>query len=137
MALSFDTRKEKQLAIEYLTKLNIKAPSIEQLVANFQAATRQKVVVSKVLATDAEIMIFDEPTRGIDVGGEAGDVQPHPTAGERRLKSVILVSSEMEEVIGLSDRIAVLLRRQADGQSLKRGEFDQERILSLASGLAL
>jgi ABC-type sugar transport system ATPase subunit len=130
-----DTRKEKQLALEYLTKLSTKAPSIEQLVANLSGGNQQKVVVSKVLATDAEIMIFDEPTRGIDVGAKQemyGLIRQLVNEG----KSVILVSSEMEEVIGLSDRIVVLCEGRQMG-ILERGEFDQERILTLASGLTL
>ena len=130
-----DTGKEKRLAQEYLTKLNTKAPSIEQLVANLSGGNQQKVVVSKVLATDAEIMIFDEPTRGIDVGAKQEMyVLIRQLVNEG--KSVILVSSEMEEVIGLSDRIVVLCEGRQMG-ILEQGEFDQERILTLASGLTL
>ena len=130
-----DTKKEKQLALEYLTKLNTKAPSIEQLVVNLSGGNQQKVVVSKVLATDAEIMIFDEPTRGIDVGAKQEMyILIRQLVNEG--KSVIFVSSEMEEVIGLSDRIVVLCEGRQMG-ILERGEFDQERILTLASGLTL
>ncbi len=130
-----DTKKENELALEYTAKLKTKTPSIEQLVANLSGGNQQKVVVSKVLATDAEIMIFDEPTRGIDVGAKQEMYELIRQMVDEG-KSVIIVSSEMEEVIGLSDRIVVLCEgRQM--RILERAEFDQERILTLASGLAV
>jgi len=127
-----DTKKERDLALEYKSKLKTKAPGIEQTVSNLSGGNQQKVVVSKVLATDAEIMIFDEPTRGIDVGAKQemyNLIRKLVSEG----KSVLLVSSEMEEVLGLSDRIAVLCEGRMMG-ILEREEFDQERILTLASG---
>ena len=130
-----DTRKEAALAAEYAGKLSTKTPTLDQLVLNLSGGNQQKVVISKALATDPEIMIFDEPTRGIDVGAkqEMYDMI-------RRLvnegKSVILVSSEMEEVMGLSDRILVLHEGRQMG-ILEREEFDQERILTLASGFEI
>jgi ribose transport system ATP-binding protein len=65
-----DERKERALALEYSSKLKTKTPSVEQIVSNLSGGNQQKVVISKVLATDADIMIFDEPTRGIDVGAK-------------------------------------------------------------------
>jgi len=127
-----DTKKERELALEYKDKLKTKAPGIEQVVSNLSGGNQQKVVVSKVLATDAEIMIFDEPTRGIDVGAKQEMYNLIRKLVDEG-KSVILVSSEMEEVMGLSDRIAVLCEGKMMG-ILEREEFDQERILTLASG---
>jgi ribose transport system ATP-binding protein len=130
-----DTKKEREVALEYAARLKTKAPSIEQITANLSGGNQQKVVVSKVLATDAEIMIFDEPTRGIDVGAKQemyNLIRQMVDEG----KSVIMVSSEMGEVIGLSDRIAVLSEGRLMG-ILDRDEFDQEHILTLASGLAV
>lgn len=130
-----DVKKEKDLAVEYASKLKTKTPSIEQVVANLSGGNQQKVVVSKVLATDAEIMIFDEPTRGIDVGAKQEMYNLiRQLANEG--KSVILVSSEMEEVMGLSDRVVVLCEGRLMG-ILERGEFNQEHILTLASGLKI
>lgn len=129
-----DRKKERKLALEYAAKLKTKAPSIEQIVANLSGGNQQKVVVSKVLATDAEIMIFDEPTRGIDVGAKQEMYNLIRQLVDQG-KSVILVSSEMEEVIGLSDRIAVLCEGRLMG-ILEREEFNQEHILTLASGLS-
>lgn len=131
--LVVDTQKEKDLALEYVNKLRTKTPGIEQLVANLSGGNQQKVVVAKVMATDAEIMIFDEPTRGIDVGAKQEMyllIRKMVDEG----KSVILISSEMAEVIGLSDRIVVLSEGRQMG-ILEREEFNQERILTLASGL--
>lgn len=130
-----DTKKEKELALEYAAKLKTKTPSIEQLVANLSGGNQQKVVVSKVLAMDAEIVIFDEPTRGIDVGAKQEMYELIRQMVDEG-KSVIMVSSEMEEVIGLSDRIIVLCEGRQMGV-LECTEFDQERILTLASGLAV
>ncbi|MBO4872998.1 MAG: sugar ABC transporter ATP-binding protein [Lachnospiraceae bacterium] len=125
-------RKEKTLVDEYLNKLTIKTPSRQQLVMNLSGGNQQKVIVSKVLATDADIMVFDEPTRGIDVGAKAEMYQLIRNLTEEG-HSVILVSSEMNEVIGLSDRIVVLCEGKQMG-ILERNEFDQEKIMALASG---
>jgi len=130
-----DTKKEGALAQDYLNMLRTKAPSIEQTVENLSGGNQQKVVVSKVLATDAEIMIFDEPTRGIDVGAKQemyNLIRRMVSEG----KSVIMISSEMGEIIGLSDRIVVLCEGKQMG-ILSREDFDQEKILSLASGLSI
>ncbi|HWQ78923.1 MAG TPA: sugar ABC transporter ATP-binding protein [Anaerovoracaceae bacterium] len=129
-----DQKKENELALEYTARLKTKTPSIEQLVANLSGGNQQKVVVSKVLAMDAEIMIFDEPTRGIDVGAKQ-EMYELIRRMVNEGKSVIMVSSEMEEVIGLSDRIVVLCEGRQMG-ILTCAEFDQERILTMASGLA-
>lgn len=129
-----DRKKERALAEEYTKKLQTKTPSIDQYVANLSGGNQQKVVVAKVLATDAEILIFDEPTRGIDVGAKQ-----EMYLLLRKLvdegKSVLLISSEMNEVLGLSDRVVVLYEGHQMG-ILERSEFDQERVLTLASGVA-
>jgi ABC-type sugar transport system ATPase subunit len=128
-----DEAKEKKLALEYSEKLRTKATGIDALVASLSGGNQQKVVVSKVLATDSEIIIFDEPTRGIDVGAKQEMyfvIRKLVDEG----KSVIMISSEMEEVIGLSDRIVVLYEGRQMG-TLEKSEFSQERILSLASGI--
>jgi len=128
-------KQETVLALEYITKLRTKTPGMEQLVANLSGGNQQKVVVAKVMATDAEIMIFDEPTRGIDVGAKQemySLIREMVDTG----KAVIMISSEMEEVMGLSDRIVVLCEGRQMG-TLEREEFNQEKILTLASGIAM
>ncbi len=128
-----DKKKEKELSKEYIGKLNIKTPSMNQLVANLSGGNQQKVVVAKVMATDAPIMIFDEPTRGIDVGAKQEMyylIRQLAEAGN----SIIMVSSEMAEIIGLSDHVVVLHEGEQMG-ILDREELTQERILTLASGI--
>ena len=128
-----DVKKERSLATEYAQKLRTKAPSVDQLVVNLSGGNQQKVVVAKVLATDADILIFDEPTRGIDVGAKQ-EMYALIREMVNEGRSVILISSEMVEVLGLSDRIVVLYEGRQMGV-LEREEFSQERVLSLASGV--
>lgn len=126
-------KKRPALARGICQKLHTKTPGVDQYVMNLSGGNQQKVVVAKVLATDAEILIFDEPTRGIDVGAKQemyNLIREMVDEG----KSVILISSEMGEVMGLSDRIVVLYEGQQMG-ILERGDFSQERILTLASGI--
>ena len=131
--LIVDEEKESRLALEYSDKLRIKTPSITQLVRNLSGGNQQKVVVSKVLATDPEIMIFDEPTRGIDIGAKQ-EMYNLIRSLVNEGKSVLFVSSEMEEVIGMSDRIAVLHEGRLM-KILEADDYNQEHILSLASGI--
>jgi ribose transport system ATP-binding protein len=133
LGIIVDTAKETKLALEYSDRLKSKATSIDALVASLSGGNQQKVVVAKVLATDAEVMILDEPTRGIDVGAKQ-EMYALIRKMTEEGKSVIMISSEMEEVIGLSDRIAVLYEGRQMG-ILDRSEFTQERILTLASGI--
>ena len=128
-----DKKKEKELAKKYIQLLGVKTPSMNQLVANLSGGNQQKVVVAKVLATDASIVIFDEPTRGIDVGAKQEMYELIREMAEQGA-SIIMVSSEMAEVIGLSDRVVVLHEGEQMG-ILERSELTQERILTLASGL--
>jgi ribose transport system ATP-binding protein len=132
--LIVDKEKERNLAEDYKDKLQIKTPSIDQLVQNLSGGNQQKVAVSKVLAIDPEIMIFDEPTRGIDVGAKQ-EMYNLIRSMVNEGKAVLLISSEMEEVIGLSDRIVVLHEGKLM-KILEPHEFDQEYILTLASGIS-
>ncbi len=114
------------------SELRIKAPSIEQLVKNLSGGNQQKVVLAKWLATRSEIFIFDEPTRGIDVGAKQ---EIYHLLNELSLtgKSIIMISSEMPELMGMADRILVMRDGAIQGQ-IEREEFSQEKIFKLASG---
>lgn len=129
-----NARKEKECTIELAEKLNIKAPNLEQQVSNLSGGNQQKVVVAKTLATDCEVMIFDEPTRGIDVGAKQEIYKLISNLAEEG-KAILLITSEMEELIGLSDRIVVLSEGRIQGEILK-DDFSQARILEMASGMA-
>ncbi|WP_066686577.1 sugar ABC transporter ATP-binding protein [Christensenella intestinihominis] len=129
-----DSKKDTAIAEEYVNKLQIKTPSINQLVKNLSGGNQQKVVLAKMLATQCDVIIFDEPTRGIDVGAkqEIYNLMRHLADDEE--KTVIMVSSEMPELIGMSDRILVMRGGRIVGE-LGRNEFSQELILEYASGL--
>jgi ribose transport system ATP-binding protein len=129
-----DRRREAKLVHDYRTSLRIKTPSVAQKVGNLSGGNQQKVVLAKWLAMDTDILIFDEPTRGIDVGArhEIYLIMNELAAAG---KTILMVSSDMEELLGMSDRLIVLSRGRYAG-SLTKPEFDQEKILAMASGVA-
>lgn len=102
-----DKKREKTLVIEILEKLNVKYASLDEKVLNLSGGNQQKVVIAKWLLSDASIFIFDEPTRGIDVGAkeEIYNILRNLT---KEGKSIIMISSEMEEIINISDRVMVM-----------------------------
>ena len=128
--LVLSKRKERNLAKREIDELSIKVFSPDQVVETLSGGNQQKVVLAKWLATEADILILDEPTRGIDVGTkqEIYQLMNDLTA---RGKSLILISSEMPELLGLSDRIIVLCEGRVAGE-LERDEFDQRKVLDLA-----
>ena len=111
--------------------LQIKAPSSDQLVKNLSGGNQQKVVLAKWLATQCKILIFDEPTRGIDVGAKQEIYRLMRQLTETGL-TIIMISSEMPELIGMSDRIIVMHEGYKTGE-IQKAEMTQERILDLAS----
>ena len=121
----------KAQAEEYVNKLNIKTPSILQKAGNLSGGNQQKVVLAKVLAGDSDIIIFDEPTRGIDVGARH-EIYLLMSELVKQGRSIIMISSDMEELLGMSDRIIVLREGKVSGE-LAREEFSQNQILELAS----
>lgn len=121
----------KKQADEYKDRLNIKAPSILQKAGNLSGGNQQKVVLAKVLAGDSEIIIFDEPTRGIDVGARH-EIYTLMNELVESGKSIIMISSDMEELLGMSDRILVLCEGRISGE-VQKEDFSQSHILELAS----
>lgn len=127
------TEKEKSISKDYFQKLRVKAPSIDSTVGNLSGGNQQKVAMAKSLATGAKIIIFDEPTRGIDVMAKReiyGLMRELSAQGI----SIIMISSEMDELLGMSDRLFVIREGKIVGE-LEREEFNQEKILVLASGV--
>lgn len=118
-------------AEEYKNKLNIKTPSLQQRVGNLSGGNQQKVVLAKVMAANTDILIFDEPTRGIDIGARH-EIYQLMCELVKEGKSIIMISSDMEELLGMSDRIVVLSEGRITGTVAKE-DFSQERVLSLAS----
>ncbi len=125
--------KELETANLYKTNLLIKTPSVNQLVRNLSGGNQQKVILGKWLAANSELIIFDEPTRGIDVGAKFEIYSLINNLVEQG-KSILLISSEMEELMGMSDRIIVLAEGKMTGE-LKKESFDQNAIMRLASAV--
>jgi ABC-type sugar transport system ATPase subunit len=122
-----------QLVDRYTKTLDIKMPTVKQVVSNLSGGNQQKVVVAKVLAAQNDILIFDEPTRGIDVGAKQ-EIYKLMNQLVEQGNSILMISSEMEELLGMSDRIVVLHEGRVSGQVMKH-EFSQETVLELASGI--
>ena len=126
-------RELDRLTNTYVDTLAIKTPSVKQEVRNLSGGNQQKVVVAKVLAAENEILIFDEPTRGIDVGAKQ-EIYKLMNSLVEQGKSILMISSEMEELLGMSDRIVVLHEGRVTGE-LQKDEFSQDKVLELASGI--
>lgn len=131
--LFLDQKKEEEMILEYKDALNIKTPSLGQLLKNLSGGNQQKVVIGKWLAGSVQILILDEPTQGIDVGTKHEIYQMMNQLTARGI-SIIMISSEMEEMLGMSDRIIVLHEGCAAGTLDNKNKFTQEKIMELASG---
>ena len=125
-----DKKKEKNLSDEYVSKLKVKTPSIEQLIMNLSGGNQQKVVIAKWMATHPKVLILDEPTRGIDVGAKK---EIHTLMSElaKQGVAIIMISSELPEVLGMADRIYVMHDGRIKGE-INRAEASQESIMKLA-----
>jgi ribose transport system ATP-binding protein len=124
--------KEDEAAKQACQSINIKTPSPEMKAANLSGGNQQKVVLAKWLALSPKVLILDEPTRGIDVGAKAEIYALMRTLADEGV-SIIAISSEMEEVLGISDRIAVMHEGKLTG-TLERAEFSEQAVMRLATG---
>jgi ribose transport system ATP-binding protein len=127
-----DRATEKRVADAEVARLRTKTPSIRQKVVNLSGGNQQKVVLAKWLAMSPKVLILDEPTRGIDVGAKA-EIYRHMAALAEQGIAIIMVSSDMEEIIGMSDRVVVMHERRIRGV-LARRELTQERIARFMTG---
>ena len=127
-----NSKKEREIAEKYQKNMAIKTPSLNQLVKNLSGGNQQKVILGRWLAADSELIIFDEPTRGIDVGAKYEIYKLMNDLVEKEGKAILMISSEMEELMGMSDRIIVLAEGDMTGE-LSKEEFSQERIMAFAS----
>ena len=128
-----DSKTEKANAEKYREEIQIKCPSVNQLVRNLSGGNQQKVILGKWLAADSQLIIFDEPTRGIDVGAKYEIYKLINDLVESG-RSVLMISSEMEELLGMSDRVIVLAEHQMTGE-LQKEEFDADTVMALASAI--
>lgn len=127
-----DTAKEQAMAEKYQKNMAIKTPNLDQKVKNLSGGNQQKVILGRWLAADSELIIFDEPTRGIDIGAKYEIYKLMNDLVEKEGKSIIMISSEMEELLGMSDRVVVLAEGECTGE-LSKDEFSQEAVLTYAS----
>lgn len=129
--LFIDKKAEEETAKDYIQKLSIKTPSASQLVVNLSGGNQQKVVIAKWLARDCDILIFDEPTRGIDVGAKSEIYKLMNKLAEEG-KSIIMISSELTEILRMSDRVVVMCEGKKTGE-LPIEKATQEAIMDLAT----
>lgn len=123
-------KKERELAKEYIDKLRILTPGLDTFVKFLSGGNQQKICIAKWLTLDSDIFIVDEPTRGIDVGAKA-EIYKILNSLVGKGKSVIMISSELPELLGMCDRIYVMHEGKIKGE-LQRDEFSQQRILEMA-----
>lgn len=132
-AFVMNRRKETEVAESYKQKLKIKTPSLHQFAGGLSGGNQQKVVLAKALAASPDILIFDEPTRGIDVGARY-EIYVLMNELAEQGKSILMVSSDMEELLGMSERIIVLHEGRKKGE-IGKEDFSQELVLQKASGI--
>jgi rhamnose transport system ATP-binding protein len=125
-------RRERELATDFATRLQVKASSVDQLVAALSGGNQQKVVIAKWLATDPKVLILDEPTRGIDIGAKA---EVHRIISHLAAEGmgILLISSELPEVLAMADRVIVMHEGRVTGE-FKRGAANQETVMYAATG---
>jgi putative multiple sugar transport system ATP-binding protein len=126
-----DDNAEIKVANEYKTSLNIKTPSVEQLVGNLSGGNQQKVCLGKWLFVKPDVLILDEPTRGIDVGAKYEIYTIMNRLVEQGM-SIIMISSELPEILGMSDRVYIVSAGRITGE-LPIAEATQEKIMQLAT----
>jgi ribose transport system ATP-binding protein len=122
-AIGLDKKKEERVTQEYREKIKIKTPSLTQKVKNLSGGNQQKVAIAKSLLTEPKVLILDEPTRGIDVGAKR-EIYDLLNAIKKEGHCVIMISSEMPEILGMSDRIIVM------HEGVVKGEFTREEATS-------
>ena len=129
-----DREKEESLAVEYVDKLSIKTPTTGQKIALLSGGNQQKVCLAKWLALNPSVIIMDEPTRGVDVGAKA-EIHKLIEGLAKEGIAIIMISSELPEILGASDRIIVLYEGRKTGEIRVDGNVTQELIMKNAAGL--
>ncbi|HET8902627.1 MAG TPA: multiple monosaccharide ABC transporter ATP-binding protein [Saccharospirillum sp.] len=124
-----DDNREQFIAEDYRRKINIKSPNVHQKTVNLSGGNQQKVVLSKWLFTDPDVLILDEPTRGIDVGAKY-EIYNIINELAAQHKAIIVISSEMPELLGISDRIYVMNEGELVGE-MPKAEASQEAIMTM------
>lgn len=131
--MKIDKKSEREEVKEYIQKLSIKTPTQDQLIKNLSGGNQQKVILAKWLMLSPKVLIIDEPTKGIDVGAKK-EIYEVLNELKKAGKAVIMISSDMAEIIGVSDRVMVMHEGKITGE-LKRDELTQENIMKYAVGI--
>ena len=131
--LTINAKKARKISNEYISALDIKTPSIAQKAILLSGGNQQKVALSKWLAVNADVILFDEPTRGIDIHAKQEFYEIIDNL-RKQGKAVIMISSELPELIGMSNRIVVLYEGNYIGEIDREEDMTQENILNMASG---
>ena len=126
-----DTKKIEDLVKDNVAKLRIKTPSSKTLIQSLSGGNQQKVVVGKWLARNSRVVIFDEPTRGIDVGAKV-EIYNLMNQLKKQGIAVMFVSSEMPEVLGIADRVIVMCDGKITGEVMAK-ETSQNEVLKFAT----
>ncbi|MBR4344716.1 MAG: sugar ABC transporter ATP-binding protein [Lachnospiraceae bacterium] len=130
--LVLDHKKINRIVQNSIDKLKIKTPNMQQHIANLSGGNQQKVIVSRWLANDPDILIMDEPTRGIDVGSKH-EIYEIMNNLAKQGKAIIMVSSEMAELLGMSDRIYVMCNGKLRGEITEEKDMTQENVMKYAT----
>ncbi len=125
-----NNKKVETICNEQVTRLNIKTPHIDQLIMNLSGGNQQKVLLARWLLNDPDILILDEPTRGVDVGAKS-EIHKLMSKLAQEGKAIIMISSEMPEILGMSDRVVIMHEGNMKGE-LDRADASQEKILEVA-----
>jgi ribose transport system ATP-binding protein len=128
--------REKEVAAEAVTRMRIRTPSLQQTTRNLSGGNQQKTSMAKWLARTPTVLILDEPTRGIDVGAKV-EIYDHMTQLAAGGLGIIMVSSDMEEVLGMSDRVAVMYEGRIMGVLDQKESITEENVMTLATGRSL
>src|SRR5207302_1468607 len=131
---AMNVRREKEIAADYTRRLSIKTPAIFAPAATLSGGNQQKVALSRWLVTKPRVLILDEPTQGIDVGAKS-EIHALMTELAAQGVAILMISAELPEVLGMSDRIVVMRSGKIVG-TLDRKAATQEKILALALGHA-
>lgn len=127
-----DHKTINRIVDDSIRKLHIKTPNMKEHIANLSGGNQQKVIVSRWLANDPDILIMDEPTRGIDIGAKH-EIYEIMADLAKQGKAIIMISSEMPELIGMSDRIYVMSEGKITGEITDSADMTQEKIMSYAA----
>jgi ABC-type sugar transport system ATPase subunit len=130
--LGFVPRSERSIADRYMGELSIKGAEASDPVSRLSGGNQQKVVVAKALAREPNVLLLDEPTRGVDVGAKSEIYRLMDHLAEEG-KAILLISSELEEVLSMADRILVMREGRISGE-FSRGEATQEKVITAATG---